>query len=79
MPELKSERKLVFYKCGRCKGNISYLKREGRPDVCPECGYGHGLRSVHDIPGELRLNLNAMSDEDTGSRGITEQKTITSR
>lgn len=82
MYDLKSDRKLLFFKCGRCKGDIRYLKREGRPDICPECGFGffiHGSRSVHDIPGELRLNLNTMADEDAGSRGITEQKTITSR
>lgn len=79
MAELKASRKCIFYTCGRCRGSIRFLKSEGKPDVCPECGYGHGTRPVYDIPGELRMSLNGLADENAGSRGITEQTTITSR
>ena len=79
MPELKSDRQCGFYACGRCHGNIRYLKKDGLPDVCPECGYGHKTRPVNDIPGDLRLSLTGLSNEEAGSRGITEKTTITSR
>ena len=79
MTELKSERQCSFYICGRCKGNIRFLKKDGRPDVCPQCGYGHGTRDVNDIPSDLKLNLNNLSNADSGSRGISENSTITSR
>jgi len=68
-----------FYKCGRCKGNIPFVKSKGKPKVCPECGYGHGERDVNDVPQEVRLNLNNLSQENAGSRGKLEQTTITSR
>jgi hypothetical protein len=68
-----------FYKCGRCKGKIPFIKSDGRPKVCPECGYGHGERDVHDVPSVVRLNLNNMAQENAGSRGKSEQTTITSR
>jgi DNA-directed RNA polymerase subunit RPC12/RpoP len=76
---LKTEDDYSSYRCGRCKGNILYVKVEGRPDVCPECGYGHGVRSVNDVPNEVKLNLNGLNETDSGSRGITEETTITSR
>jgi ribosomal protein L37E len=79
MPELKTDRKLSFYTCGRCNGNISYLKSEGKPDVCPECGYGHGTRDVNDVPPIVNLDLNSLADTDSGSRGNLEDTTITSR
>ena len=78
MSDLKIDRKCLFYKCGRCSGNIRYTKQDGIPDICPECGYGHKTRRVNDIPSDLRLNLNA-AGTDSGSRGITEKTTITSR
>ena len=74
---LKSEDKYKFYICGRCNGQIPYIKK--RPKVCPECGYGHGERDVNDVPDLLRLNLSNTSTSDDGSRGITEQATIDSR
>ena len=77
--ELKSERKRVYYKCGRCGANVPYLLKDGRPDVCPQCGYGWGTRDVNNIPKSLRLNLNGLADEDSGSRGASEDTTITSR
>lgn len=77
--ELKSERKRVYYKCGRCSANVPYLLKDGRPDVCPQCGYGWYTRDVNDIPKDLRLNLNNLANEDSGSRGISEDSTITSR
>lgn len=79
MPSLKSERKCAYYVCGRCKGNIRFLKSEGRPDICPQCGYGHGLRDVNDVPSEVRLNLNHLANDGDGSRGASEETTITSR
>lgn len=79
MPDLQSKDECGFYRCGRCKGNIRFLLTDGRPEVCPECGYGHGTRSVRDIPREVKLNLASLADADSGSRGITEQTTITSR
>jgi len=79
MPDRQSKDEWAFYPCGRCKGKIKYMKSEGRPHVCPECGYGHGTRPVNDIPREVKLNLNGLADEDDGSRGITEDTTITSR
>jgi len=77
--QLKSERKVGFYTCGRCKGRIRYLLSAGKPDVCPECGYGHGQRDVNDVPEELKLNLSSISEQDSGSRGANEKTTITSR
>jgi|GEM_PF-4726762 len=79
MPDLKSHDELGFYTCGRCKGNIRYLKTDGKPDVCPECGYGHGTRDVHDIPLEVKLGLGNLNLTGEGSRGKLEQTTITSR
>jgi len=79
MPDLKSKRKCVFYKCGRCKGNIRYLPSDGKPEVCPQCGYGHGTRDVNDIPPEVKLNLNSINEQDSGSYGASEQTTISSR
>jgi ribosomal protein L37E len=79
MPDIRGLDKYGFYTCGRCKGRILYLKSEKRPEVCSECGYGHGTRSVNDVPREIKLNLDNLSGTDTGSRGITEQTTITSR
>jgi hypothetical protein len=58
MPSLKEDRKVLFYTCGQCRGKIRYPKTGKKPDVCPECGYGHGTRPVNDIPHEVRLNLN---------------------
>jgi Zn-finger protein len=75
VPDRQSKDEAGFYKCGRCKGNIRYLLTDGRPDVCPECGYGHGTRNVN----EVKLNLNQLEETDSGSRGITEDTTITSR
>ena len=58
MPDLRSDDKCGFYTCGKCKGKIRYLLSDGKPDVCPECGYGHGSRDYHDIPREVKLDLN---------------------
>ena len=64
MPDLRSKDQRDFYTCGQCRGKIFYLRTDGRPDVCPECGYstdaahGHGTRSVYDVPSEVKLNLN---------------------
>ena len=58
---------------------IRYAISDGRPDVCTECGYGHGTRDVNDVPSEVRLNLASASEEDSGSYGANEQTTITSR
>ena len=77
MPNLRDGERYVTYRCGRCKGEIMYLPGN-KPEVCPECGYGHGTRNVNDVPSEVRLDLNDPGT-DTGSRGITEQTTITSR
>lgn len=79
MPDLKSTRQCVFYTCGRCKGNIRYLPSDGRPEVCPQCGYGHGVRDVNDVPSEVKLDLTSLTDQDSGSRGASEKTTITSR
>lgn len=79
MPDLLSDDRNGFYRCGRCKGNIMFLLTDGRPEVCPECGYGWGTRNVNDIPAEIKMNLNNLAEESDGSRGITEQTTITSR
>jgi len=79
MPDLRSKNRYSFYTCGRCKGKIPYLKRKGLPSKCPECGYGHKTRDVNDVPSEVKLNLNNLSNEDSGSRGITEETTIISR
>jgi ribosomal protein L37E len=79
VPDLRIKNKYSFYTCGRCGGEIPFLKRKGPPSVCPECGYGHGERGVNDVPSLLKLNLNSLSQENTGSRGITEETTITSR
>jgi len=79
MPDLRTKNQYGFYTCGRCKGKIPFLKRKDRPNVCPECGYGHGERDVNDVPPIVRLNLNNLAQEESGSRGITEQTTITSR
>lgn len=78
MPNLRDGERYVTYKCGRCKGNIMYLPGN-KPEACPECGYGHGSRDVNDIPAEIRLNLDCKNNSEDGSRGITEQTTITSR
>lgn len=58
MPDLQSKDEKDFYICGKCKGKITYLRTDGRPETCPECGYGHGTRDVNDIPQEIKLNLN---------------------
>lgn len=79
MTSLKGDRKVAFYRCGRCKGDIRYLKSKGRPDVCTQCGYGHGTRDVNDIPSEVRLGLRNLNNNSAGSRGKLEQTTITSR
>ena len=79
LARLKTERKMAYYRCGRCTGNIRYLPSDGKPDVCPQCGYGHGERRVNDIPSELKLNLSNLNQSETGSRGISEKTTITSR
>jgi ribosomal protein L37E len=79
MPKLKSYNQYNSYVCGKCGGKILYLKRKGLPSVCPECGYGHGERGVNDVPSVVKLNLNSLSQENSGSRGITEETTITSR
>lgn len=60
MPDLKSKKQFAFYTCGKCKGQIPYLKIKGRPRECPECGYGHGQRDVYDVPSTVRLNLNQL-------------------
>lgn len=60
MPESEPGNVLVTYICGKCKGVISYVKDDGRPDKCPECKYEHGTRDVHDIPSTIRLNLNEL-------------------
>jgi rubrerythrin len=54
----RAEAKLAFYRCGKCKGNIRYVVSDGKPDTCPECGYGHGTRPVNDVPSEVRIDLN---------------------
>jgi len=79
LAQLKSERKMAFYRCGRCKGMIRYLPADGKPDVCRQCGYGHGERDVNDVPPEVRLNLLNLKNEEAGSRGISENSTISSR
>jgi hypothetical protein len=79
LAQLKSERKVGFYTCGRCKGSIRFLLTEGKPDVCSECGYGHGERDVNDIPAEINLNLGSVNEQDSGSYGANEQTTIVSR
>jgi ribosomal protein L37E len=79
MPDLKSKDRLNFYICGRCSGKIPYLKHKGLPSVCPECGYGHGERGVNDVPSVVKLNLRRLNNDGSGSRGITEETTITSR
>mgnify|MGYP001408363655 CR=1 FL=1 len=79
MPELKSKRRYSFYICGKCDGKIPYLKHEGKPSVCPECGYGHGERGVNNVPSVVKLNLRKLYTVGEGSRGITEETTITSR
>jgi uncharacterized protein (DUF983 family) len=48
----------AFYRCGKCKGNIYYVKSEKKPQRCPECGYEHGTRDVNDIPRVVKLLLN---------------------
>lgn len=58
MPGLKSERRVAFYRCGKCRGNIRYAIEDGIPDKCPECSYEHGTRPVNDIPSTVKLNLN---------------------
>jgi len=58
MPDRYSKDEKDFYRCGKCKGRIYYLRSDGRPDACPECGYGHGTRDVRDIPREIKLILN---------------------
>lgn len=58
MPDLRSKDKCGYYTCGKCGGNIRYLLTDGKPDVCPECGYGHGERGVNDIPREVKIDLN---------------------
>ena len=73
----KNDRRYSFYTCGRCKGSIPYVKT--KPNVCPECGYGHGSRDVNDVPSEVKLNLMNMAQENSASRGKLEQTTITSR
>ena len=79
MAQLKSERQVKFYHCGRCGGNIRYLPSDGKPDVCTQCGWGHGERRVDDIPSEIKFNLGSLNKSDDGSRGISENTTITSR
>jgi hypothetical protein len=79
MTSLKSERRMTFYRCGRCKGDIRFLQSKGRPKTCPECGYGHGTRDVNNIPSEVRLNLRNLNNSASGSRGKLENTTITSR
>jgi len=79
MPDLRIKNRYSFYVCGRCGGKIPYLKRKGLPSVCPECGYGHGERGVNDVPSLVKLNLSHLKNESSGSRGITEETTITSR
>jgi len=58
MPDLRSDDQCGYYTCGKCKGRIRYLMTDGMLDHCPQCGYGHGIRDVHDIPSEIKLNLN---------------------
>lgn len=60
MADTRDKYKLNFYKCGRCKGNIRYLKTDKKPDICPQCGYGHGTVPVNSIPNILKLNLNEL-------------------
>lgn len=60
MPDLESKDERDYYRCGKCRGKIWYLRTDGRPEVCTECGYGHGTRRVHDIPREVKLNLNEL-------------------
>lgn len=79
MTQLKTERKVVFYTCGKCKGSIRYLPSKGKPKVCPECGYGHGERGVNDVPSEVKLFFSKVGEESEAQKGITEQTTITSR
>ena len=80
MPDLRTKNRYSFYVCGRCGGNIPYFKRKGMPSVCPECGYGHGERGVNDVPPVVNLNLKKLSSlTGEGSRGITEETTISSR
>ncbi len=79
MSRSNNDKAYASYTCGRCKGNILFVKKKGRPKVCPECGYGHGSRDVNDVPAEVRLNLNRLNTTDSGTRGICEEATITSR
>ncbi len=79
MTRLKSYNLYNSYVCGKCGGKILYLKRKGLPSVCPECGYGHGERGVNDVPPVVRLNLRNLALTGEGSRGISEETTITSR
>jgi hypothetical protein len=58
MPDLQSKDEQDTYTCGKCRGKILYLRTDGRPDKCPECGYGHGTRRVNDVPSVVKLNLN---------------------
>lgn len=58
MPDLQSKDECGYYTCGKCRGKIRYLMTDGMPDTCPECGYGHGMRSVNDIPSEIKIDLN---------------------
>jgi rubrerythrin len=60
VPDRQSKDEKGFYTCGKCRGEIAYLITDGKPDVCPECGYGHGTRDAHDIPREVKLNLNEL-------------------
>lgn len=63
MPLIAPENVYTYYICGKCKGKIHFLKKKGRPNVCPECGYSakiHGTRDVHSVPSIVRLNLNEL-------------------
>ena len=60
MPNSEPGNKLVTYICGRCEGKIYYVQDNGRPPICQECDYEHGTRDSHDIPVEVKLNLNEL-------------------
>lgn len=58
MPRLKSERKLVSHKCGKCGFDIYRVITKEPKKVCPECGYRGHTTPYQSVPSQIKLNLN---------------------
>ncbi|GEM_PF-3535479 len=58
MTDRKQDRVELYYICGSCKTEQTYLKGEMPPVPCRYCGWSHKNTRPEDIPSKIKLPLS---------------------